>query len=1050
MRILHLSDIHSDKNNIEGTKLLIKKLTSALDKIQKESPVDLVVFSGDAINRGGISCDNVSSAFKIFEIHVVTPILDTLSLDKSRIIIGIGNHDIERNAIDEFTEEGLTSKLKNEEDVSNVILSKPQMANRCKAFKNFESNFYQDAIDESNKRLTPFASSFKIEINGKTIGITSLNSAWRCSDSNTDHNKNIIGTQQIIDSLALISDCDIKIAVSHHHYSALQEFDGEEMEKFILANYDMLFCGHTHSPEAEFLIKPIGSTFNFVSSGILSANINNTNSKYKNGFNLIDYDVDNGICAISYYRQNPSLDFILNSEIGENGKWQVPFPLGEEAEKRRSLQRILFNIRDKSNDLNEHLLSYNTPSKSPKNISDIFVMPQLKQLEYSGDSEPDKVVKERDIDNLQDIIGSKENIIIFGAKESGKTILLDKIQLDLLQGQCRESIPVRLDFKSLKKIQTSIEEYWQKDSQEVTQIIDETPIILLVDNIIFSPKYYYKIKALTKYLKEHDNIRLIGTCRQRISNDLYLAYDDQEAFPFARIAIEQFQGAQVRELAMKWIPQSISTAQREEKTEVVINALSTLNIPRTPFAVSMFLWILERQEEYRPQNQALLLEGFIEEILKKGEKQFSRRDIFDFRNKISLLASMALRMFEVGGINYALKTSEAIAFIEDYLEVLNMDTLFNAKSILNDLLESSILIEDVNIIKFRFSCFFEYFLAKKMEEDSKFKDFVLSEEQYLNFYNEICYYTGLHRNENNILKDIVSRLEYDYIDINDLISNNINSIDEYFNVDTGLFDKLTADDLFNVLPEKETEEEKIQRANRKLSSRKSKEGEIQEKKTGQFAKFARLLLLAMNVLKNSEEVKEEGLKQYSYNVVLKNSISYALLYKLMCEDLLARNKVINERIFTIQFSIRFLPLLHEIMLSDNLGSYKLSDIIKGKIEEDVQEETTSVSEFEKFLSVFLYADVKGPGYWEIVQNFIKRHKRSYITDTIYLKIMSYYHSSTEKNLDNKLLSLLGDLYIQSHATEYQTGKFDKGKIIQHLKNEREKVLNRIHSPKRLK
>ncbi len=84
----------------------------------------------------------------------------------------------------------------------------------------------------------------------------------------------------------------------------------------------------------------------------------------------------------------------------------------------------------------------------------------------------------------------------------------------------------------------------------------------------------------------------------------------------------------------------------------------------------------------------------------------------------------------------------------------------------------------------------------------------------------------------------------------------------------------------------------------------------------------------MNVLKNSEEVKEEGLKQYSYNVVLKNSISYALLYKLMCEELLARNKVINERIFTIQFSIRFLPLLHEIMLSDNLGSYKLSDIIK--------------------------------------------------------------------------------------------------------------------------
>lgn len=571
----------------------------------------------------------------------------------------------------------------------------------------------------------------------------------------------------------------------------------------------------------------------------------------------------------------------------------------------------------------------------------------------------------------------------------------------------------------------------------------------MIDNIVFSPKYEDKIKSLSKFLQQHNNVRIIGTCRQRISSDLYLAYDDQDAFAFNRIVIEQFQGSQVRELAKKWIPQNISSVIREERTEIIINALSSLNIPRTPFAVSMFLWILERQEEYRPQNQALLLEGFIEEILKKGEKQFSRRDIFDFRNKINLLSSIAKKMFDVGNVNFALKTSEAIGFIENYLEILNMDKLFNAKNILNDLLESSILIEDVNYIKFRFSCFFEYFLAKKMEEDPGFKNFVLSEEQYLNFYNEICYYTGLHRNDNALLKDIVSRLEYDYIDINDLISQNIHSIDEYFNVNTGLFDKLTADDLFNVLPEKETEDERIDRANRKLISRKSREGEIREKKTNQFAKFARLLLLAMNVLKNSEEVKEEGLKQYSYNVILKNSISYALLYKLMCEDLLSRNKVMSDRIFSIQFSIRFLPLLHEIMLSDNLGSYKLSDIIKGKIVQDQSDKDTNMSEFERFLSVFLYADVKGPGYWDVIRDFISHYKRSYITDTIYLKILSYYHSSTEKNQDNKLLSLLGDLYIQSHSSEYQIGKFDKAKIMQHLKTERDKVINKVHNKKRI-
>lgn len=262
-----------------------------------------------------------------------------------------------------------------------------------------------------------------------------------------------------------------------------------------------------------------------------------------------------------------------------------------------------------------------------------------------------------------------------------------------------------------------------------------------------------------------------------------------------------------------------------------------------------------------------------------------------------------------------------------------------------------------------------------------------------------------------------------------------------------MFERLTANELFEVLPQKETEEEKIERANRKLSRPHTQEGEIQEKKTNQFVEFARLLLLSMNILKNSEEVKEEGLKQYAYDIILKNSISYALLFKLMCEDLLERNKVVNDKIFSIQFSLRFLPLLHEIMLSDNLGSYKLSDIIKGKIDNDQLNENNYISEFEKFLSVFLYADVKGPGYWEVIQRFIKQYKRSYITDTIYLKILSYYHSSTEKQQDNTLLNLLSDLYIQSHSSEYQTGKLDKAIIMKHLKNERDHALRRIHNKK---
>ena len=301
MRILHISDIHSDKRSIESTKLLIKKLVASISKINETTPIDLVLFSGDAINQGGTSCNSIGNAFKIFEIHVVEPIIEALSLERSRFIIGIGNHDIERNAIDEFTEAGLSLRLKSEEDVTDVILSKPHMASRCRGFKVFEAEFYKDAISESDKRQTPFESSFKLYINGKSVGITSLNSAWRCSDSKHDHEKNIIGSQQIINSLNLINDCDIKIAMSHHHYNFLKEFDEIEIEKYLLANYDLLFCGHTHSPEAEFLIKPIGSTFNIVSSGILSANINNTNPSIPPPTNLSTSATSQLRCYIPFH-----------------------------------------------------------------------------------------------------------------------------------------------------------------------------------------------------------------------------------------------------------------------------------------------------------------------------------------------------------------------------------------------------------------------------------------------------------------------------------------------------------------------------------------------------------------------------------------------------------------------------------------------------------------------------------------------------------------------------------------------------------------------------
>lgn len=49
-----------------------------------------------------------------------------------------------------------------------------------------------------------------------------------------------------------------------------------------------------------------------------------------------------------------------------------------------------------------------------------------------------------------------------------------------------------------------------------------------------------------------------------------------------------------------------------------------------------------------------------------------------------------------------------------------------------------------------------------MERDDIFKNKIIAEEHYLEYSNEIIYYTGMCRNEHKLLNSIVDRMEKDY------------------------------------------------------------------------------------------------------------------------------------------------------------------------------------------------------------------------------------------------------------------------------------------------
>lgn len=1033
MRILHISDFHlsNDDANIAKSQKIVDGLLETVKTVNNEKSIDLVIFSGDAINKGGEGFETLEEGFLSFQTILVEPLMDVLKLPKTHFIWCIGNHDIDRNLDSENAELGIAGRLTDLHAVDAFCGNKKNMRDlkRIEPFKNYEKSFYQLALGR-NYKYGDFESCYIFQIAGKKIGVCCLNTVWRCWDSKTDKGRILLGREQLSRATDFLKDCDVKIAVSHHDYQWLADFEINEIDKLLVSNFDLYFSGHTHSLNAELSIKPQGRTFKIVASGILSHNIFEVD-KYQNSFSIVDYDLDNLLFKLHVYTEIHN-KFVLDS----NKEWSYAIPVAEEVKKRLAIHQIKIDLKDDNEDLNEHLLTYKTETVAPRSIDGIFVMPSIvRQKELSEDEDIEDTSET--IQNVAQLIESKDNFIIFGIKECGKTILLDKIRIETINGgYAIDYVPISLDFRSIKKekdIVLKISAFWRCRKQTAIDCLRESNILLLVDNISFSQEHIPQLESLRNFLAEYSNVRMIGASREERCSDVLVESDQHKLLDFVRLEINQFDTHQIRALVGKWFAEDKNKA---DKVDQIIKIFGKLNLPRTPFSISMFLWILERQDS-RPQNVALLVETYLIDLMKSKDDDVAGRNTFDYKHKLNLLGVIAVRMLSSSELNYQIDYSTYVAEIENFLEQLNFKSIYSASKIAQQFIDMGIFLNDNNSVYFRFECFFEFSLAKAMERNEVFRNKVLSEDTYLDYTNEIIYYTGICRNEYQLLKEIVERMEKEYSGMKRLLFEENCKIDDIFNVNESLMNKMTADDLIKSLPDKETEEDSDRRGDLILKSHCKGNGGVERKPKGNniIVNLSKQLILAMNVFKNSEEITIPNLKIESYVKILKYSIAYCLLAKLLTTKKLSEDKNLPiERTKDLHIMLRFLPFLHQKLLYRNLDTVKILEIVKQKMVADLNDVT--VSELEKYMSVFLYADIQPLKAKEEIKTFLHSSTRAYIHDACYMNLLDFYYKSTSDDFDEFLINMIADLYFRARPNIDKGMK--KGIFIQDLKNKKEK------------
>lgn len=88
LRILHLTDFHLNKKTLQDWESYIyDSLSTKLQEINSEKEIDLIVFSGDLIDKSGKELGSAKQAFEKFKEKIILPICSSLNISNTRCAV---------------------------------------------------------------------------------------------------------------------------------------------------------------------------------------------------------------------------------------------------------------------------------------------------------------------------------------------------------------------------------------------------------------------------------------------------------------------------------------------------------------------------------------------------------------------------------------------------------------------------------------------------------------------------------------------------------------------------------------------------------------------------------------------------------------------------------------------------------------------------------------------------------------------------------------------------------------------------------------------------
>lgn len=282
-------------------------------------------------------------------------------------------------------------------------------------------------------------------------------------------------------------------------------------------------------------------------------------------------------------------------------------------------------------------------------------------------------------------------------------------------------------------------------------LLERGKFVFLIDDVdLLDVK---RIGRLKDFLSHFPKCRFVVTTGTSLLSSPGVQPMIGDAVKFESVRLRPLRIGQLRTLAERLGVRD--RAENEKLISRLYDEMKALSVPITPVTSTFLLRIYKDDDTVTFVNRATLIERFVELLLDRYAFHELVPGSFDFKNKTHLLGSITEKMVILDNYN---PTCEVVrSWISEYL--LDLGLPYSPDKTLEYLISARVLKSQNNIVTFKLRAFFSFFCALRMAASDEFKQHILAPDRYLQFAEEIGFYSAVERDDEATLTTLKERFE---------------------------------------------------------------------------------------------------------------------------------------------------------------------------------------------------------------------------------------------------------------------------------------------------